>query len=242
MLSQLKKAEIDDRLLHILHTFFTEKTNSASPADRENLKKLVADILLAVGEHNGIDLRIALLQRFIMYGVNEPLLVSYYYDAFTRHSQNYNQKEKRKFVRYLIKKTQVAEYHRFYPQQPSLLVAIHTQLRAWINDIDKKTYRFDNLEKNSSSPYIKLLQSPRAFVQITRLMAEAKIFKRTGNLDEFCEFLSRVVLSNNNKKYSPKTIENSYEYRDPEGLQNTIHLLDKMKEIAEKKLDEMLRK
>lgn len=242
MLHQLKEAEIDQRLISTIQNIFAEKSGSENPQDIENLQNLATDIRTALAEHQGLTLRIVLLQRFIMYGVNHPHLVSYYFDVFTKHSKTYAPKEKREFVKYLIKKTQVPEYYCFYPGKPSLLEAIHTQLRAWINDIDRKKYRFDSLEENYPTPHIKLQHTPHAFMQITRLMSEANIIRRTENLDLFFEFISRVVVSKNGNRYSPKTVKNSYEYRNPEDLQNTINLLDKMKQIAEKKLDEMLRK
>lgn len=242
MLHQLEKSDIDDRLIYIIRNFFTEKSKSDKPKDLENLHKLATDIKIALSEHSDLALRVALLQRFIMYGVNHPHLVSYYHDAFTRLSKTYKPKEKRKLVRYLIKKTQVAEYYCFYPENPSLLEAIHTQLRAWINEIDRKKYHFDSLNKSNPTPYIQLQRPPAIFMQITRLMAETQVFKRTENQDLFFDFLSRIIISKSGKKYSPVTLKNSHEYRKIEDLQTTIRVLEEMKQIAEDKLDEILRK
>src|SRR5699024_9736040 len=113
MLHQLEKSDIDDRLIYIIRNFFTEKSKSDKHKDLETLHKLATDIKIALVEHTDLTLQVVLLQRFIMYGVNHPHLVSYYLDAFTRLSKTYKPKEKRKLVRYLIKKTQVVEYYCF---------------------------------------------------------------------------------------------------------------------------------
>lgn len=240
LIHQLEKADIDDRLIIILQSFLNEKAKSSNPGDHENLTKLSRDVILTLNHHSGTTLRIALMQRFIMYGVNEPMLVSYYLDVFTKLSDSLPPKEKRRFVRYLIKKTQVTEYHCFNPDLPTLLEALHTQLRAWLHDIENKRYLFASLDRISPSPCLRFLYKAPIFMQMLRLMNEVAVIKPTKNLSEVYDYLSRAVVSSNLQKYSPKTLKNGYEFRDPEDLQTTIYLLGLMKERAEQRLDEIL--
>lgn len=242
MLNQLKKAEIDNRLINIVRAFFSAKANSTLSSDRDNLRKLAVDIQEALNEHHGRTQRVILLQRFIMYGVNDPQLVSYYFDIFTKLAETYDHKAQKKLVSYLLLQTEVPSYHSFYPDQPTLGEAIQTRLQAWMNHLNESEHDFELPGDDDTRPLIKFLHYPFVVMKLIRLMIEAKIIKRTVNIAPFYDSMSRTIISPEGKKYEPRTLENGYEYRDAEDIQTVIDLLDKMKALAKKKRDEILSK
>lgn len=233
LLNQLKKADIDDDLLSILEGFFIEKATSEEPEDRQYLMHLASEIKNILKKYRGINLKIILMQRLIMYGLNSPQLISYYYDAFIRLTEDIDPDSKRKFVARLIKKTEVSEIYRWYPEYPTLKESLQKQLYAWIKNIEREKYGFFTIRGNGLGPLYKLGVKPAVFMYVYRSMEEVGFLERLALREPLYKYMSQVIVSDQGEKLEPKTFKNRFVYDDIKHLDTAIAYVQKMKERLE---------
>src|SRR5690606_718918 len=98
LLNQLKKAGIDDRLLHILQTFLSEKAKSNNLDDRKYLINLATEINILLREYSRSNLKIMLMQRLIIFGANHPKLTTYYYDDIVSSKEQIEPETPQKYI------------------------------------------------------------------------------------------------------------------------------------------------
>lgn len=230
LFNQLLKAGIEIRLLGILNELFAEKTRTTKPDDLQYIVELTSEIQSVLNMYIGLDLKIILMQRLVMYGVNSPKLVSYYYDAFMRLDQMVNQEERRKTIGRLIKKTEVTEFYRFYEQYPTLKESLQEQLYAQIKYIEKEEYGFFTMPGNAVGPLYKLGVKPAVFMYVNRTLEETGILERLTKRQPLYNFMSQVIISDEGKKLQPKTFKNRFVYDNIQYLDTAIEYVQKMKE------------
>lgn len=239
LLNQLKKAGIDSRLLNIVNEFIAEKIDSKHPADQKYLINLLIEIRNILAEYIGTNLKIILMQRLIMYGLNSPRLITYYYDAFVHLHKNVKPKNRRKLFARLIKKTEVVELYRWRDDHPTLKESLQEQLYAWIKNIEREEYGFFTVRENELGPVHKLGVRPGVFMYIYRSMEEAGILERLTRREPLYKYMSQVILSHEGEKLEPKTLKNRFVYDNIKHLDAAIAYVEKMKELLEfaKKLE-----
>src|SRR5690606_141529 len=243
LLNQLKKAGMDDRLLHILQIFLSEKAKSNDPDDRKYLINLATEINILLREYSRSDLKIMLMQRLIIFGINHPKLTTYYYDAFVSSKEKIEPENLKKFFSRLIQKTEVTElYPLAYKEFPSLKESLQTQLYAWIKTVEKEEYGFYTFAKNNMGPVVKLNVPAGVFMNIYRVMEETGLIETTVSHKQLYSFLSQVFISNKFRKIQSETLRNGFVYDNAKEIQKARCYLIKMLESLEEVQDMVLRK
>ncbi|WP_118195509.1 hypothetical protein [Albibacterium indicum] len=243
LLNRLKNAGIDDRLLHILQAFLSEKAKSTDPGDRKYLIDLLTEIHILLREYSSTDLKIMLMQRLIIFGVNHPKLTTYYYDAFVSSKEKTEPKNLKKLISRLIQKTEVTElYPLAYQEFPSLKESLQTQLDAWIKTVEKEEYGFHTVAKNNQGPIVKLNVPAGVFMNIYRAMEETGLIETTVSHKQLYSFLSQVFISNKFRKIQAETLRNGFVYDNPKEIEKARCYLIKMQESLEEMQDMVLRK
>lgn len=230
LLNQLQKSGIHDRVIFTLRDFFAEKITSKASEDQQYFIGLATELTSILNQYSGMNLKIMLMQRLIMYGINSRHLVSYYYDVFMRLNEDFKPEHRRKLVARLIKKTEVAELHRWYEEYPTLKESIQEQLYAWIKNIEKEEFGFFTARDSHLGPIHKLGVTPAVFMNIYRSMEETNVLKPLTFREPLYNYMSQVIMSNNGLKLEPKTFKNRFVYDDVKSIQASIDIVNKMKQ------------
>lgn len=242
LLNQLTKSGIHDRVILTLKEFFAEKTSSKEPSDQQYFIGLATELQHVLNRYSGMNLKIILMQRLIMYGLNSRHLISYYYDVFMQLNDDFKPEHRRKLVARLIKKTEVAELHRWHEDYPTLKEAIQKQLYAWIKNIEKEEFGFFSERDSNLGPLHKLGVTPAVFMNIYRSMEETDVLRPLSFRKPLYNYMSQVIISSDGMKLEPKTFKNRFVYDDAKSIQASIDVVSKMKKALIDAREIVLRK